>query len=87
MFAAHGVLPPEITGPDEDGDGIHDEADNCPLVFNPIQEDANNDCTGDACSVVVFVPALSPRGLIALGLLLLGAIYVTIRRLNPSAPA
>lgn len=34
---------------DRDGDGIPDEADNCPVVFNPDQEDADGDCVGDVC--------------------------------------
>lgn len=35
--------------PDADGDGIPDATDNCPLVFNPEQEDSNQDGVGDAC--------------------------------------
>ncbi len=34
---------------DTDGDGIVDLNDNCPLVFNPLQEDADLDGLGDAC--------------------------------------
>jgi hypothetical protein len=34
---------------DNDGDDICNELDNCPLVFNPNQEDMNNDGIGDAC--------------------------------------
>jgi hypothetical protein len=43
-------------GADPDGDGIPNGADNCPIVFNPIeppateQADVNNDNVGDACS-------------------------------------
>ena len=39
----------EIHG-DYDGDGIDDDRDNCPLVFNPAQEDRDLDGIGDACS-------------------------------------
>ena len=34
---------------DNDDDEICNELDNCPLVFNPNQEDMNNDGIGDAC--------------------------------------
>ena len=34
---------------DADSDGISDEADNCDLVPNPLQEDANRDGVGDDC--------------------------------------
>lgn len=34
---------------DSDGDGVPDDIDNCPLVFNPDQEDRNGDAVGDAC--------------------------------------
>jgi hypothetical protein len=40
------------TGPDSDGDGVVDAADNCPNVYNPGQEDANHDGIGDACCCV-----------------------------------
>jgi hypothetical protein len=34
---------------DKDGDGIPDGMDNCPLIFNPGQEDFDLDTTGNAC--------------------------------------
>ncbi len=46
------------TSLDQDGDGIANEKDNCPNVFNPIrpldkglQADADNDGSGDACDI------------------------------------
>jgi len=38
--------------PDSDADGINDGADNCPLVYNPLQEDANSDGIGDSCCCI-----------------------------------
>ncbi|HMQ14774.1 MAG TPA: hypothetical protein PKC49_02265 [Phycisphaerae bacterium] len=34
---------------DADGDGLCDDADNCPHAFNPDQADADGDGVGDAC--------------------------------------
>ena len=34
---------------DNDTDGVCNEIDNCPLVYNPDQEDLNNDGIGDIC--------------------------------------
>ena len=34
---------------DDDGDGVGDETDNCPLVVNPDQTDSDLDGKGDAC--------------------------------------
>ena len=36
---------------DDDGDGITDVLDNCPLNANPQQSDADADGSGDACDV------------------------------------
>ena len=34
---------------DSDNDGISDDIDNCPDIYNPDQEDSNGDGVGDAC--------------------------------------
>lgn len=50
------LVPPTMTEnlnappPDSDGDGVLDEADNCPGAANPGQTDTNNDGYGDACA-------------------------------------
>jgi hypothetical protein len=42
-------LPIDIAIADFDGDGIPDETDNCPNIYNPNQEDLDNDGIGDVC--------------------------------------
>gem|GEM_PF-5763416 len=49
QLAAHGVLPAQHPPPDTDGDGIPDDADNCPGLFNPRQQDTDHDGVGDVC--------------------------------------
>jgi hypothetical protein len=38
-----------VSAADRDNDGIPDDADNCPDISNPGQEDSDNDSFGDAC--------------------------------------
>ncbi len=40
---------PCLVLPDADGDGIPDTDDNCPIDWNPMQEDVDNDGIGNAC--------------------------------------
>jgi hypothetical protein len=51
-------------GPDFDLDGIGDAADNCPVVPNPDQADADADGSGDACAFALgdVAPSGSPDG-------------------------
>jgi parallel beta-helix repeat protein len=42
-------------GVDSDGDGIPDNVDNCPNVYNPDQENSDTDSFGDACDICWFV--------------------------------
>lgn len=50
------------TGPDADSDGIPDDTDNCPDVFNPDQIDGDNDGIGDSCDVCTGYPDLVIHG-------------------------
>jgi gliding motility-associated-like protein len=49
---------------DDDNDGVLDVFDNCPLTYNPFQEDRDNDGQGDACDVIEVnvVEAITPNG-------------------------
>ena len=38
-----------FAGSDEDGDGLYDDVDNCPLIANLNQKDSELDGVGDAC--------------------------------------
>lgn len=43
------------TIPDADGDGVHDNDDNCPLAYNPDQENNDGDDLGDSCDNCILV--------------------------------
>jgi hypothetical protein len=59
---------PSINDPnaDDDGDGIPNGSDNCPLVFNPGQQDLDGDGVGDLCdnetNKVLVVPVAQGGG-------------------------
>ena len=48
---------------DRDVDGIVDACDNCPLKYNPGQEDRNLDAVGDICDPTATAPAIPPVGM------------------------
>jgi len=39
----------DVVDPDDDGDGIKDSVDNCPLISNPSQANKDKDNLGDSC--------------------------------------
>jgi hypothetical protein len=54
-------IPPD-PNKDTDEDGVIDSEDNCPLVFNPEQEDADVNGYGDACDDAMFIsPCCGPE--------------------------
>lgn len=53
------VLVSSVGLADQDGDGVHDEHDNCPTVANTGQEDANGNGVGDHCEAAPHV-SLAP---------------------------
>ena len=55
---------------DSDGDGIANLVDNCPLAYNPLQEDSVGNGVGDACRTSVPTPAVPPYALLLLGFLI-----------------
>ncbi len=59
----------QITDADKDGDGIPNEQDDCPTIFNAVrpmdggrQADADNDGIGDACDPCPFTPGAECSG-------------------------
>jgi hypothetical protein len=41
------ICPADL--PDEDGDGVPDDQDNCPTIYNPNQTNSDTDSLGDVC--------------------------------------
>jgi hypothetical protein len=51
QFRDIGAAPAEARDDDRDGDGIPNDADNCPDIFNPNQTDRDGDGIGDVCQL------------------------------------
>jgi len=52
IYSETGRIVPCYSGlapPDNDGDAVPDDIDNCPLIYNPGQENLDGDIYGDAC--------------------------------------
>jgi len=56
LCAANDETCPVFSKDDWDGDGIPNEIDNCPWVYNPDQLDSDGDGKGDACDPCPFFP-------------------------------
>lgn len=68
----------QIDGPtDTDGDGIYNEADNCPRIANPNQEDQDGNGMGDVCDYPPAVLQINANGILtgATGINVNGKLY------------
>ncbi len=60
MSQVYGGVSVIMIGPDSDGDGVIDDCDNCPSVYNPDQADTDGDGIGDACEPSVVTLDIKP---------------------------
>jgi hypothetical protein len=56
------VMSDTVYAGDDDGDGVPNPRDNCVMMANPTQADANGDNIGDACEVTPIVDCVEDLG-------------------------
>ncbi len=64
---SNGLVILRVAWEDIDGDGVPNDSDNCPSVWNPDQADSNADGIGDACETRVITAWRSVRSHSGLG--------------------
>jgi hypothetical protein len=76
-FGDYTIMAVTLAQKDADGDRIYDDVDNCREVYNPLQEDANFNGTGDLCE---FTETLQIVSLASLTQPLASSpVYLTVR--------
>ena len=58
QIVASETCPLNQPATDFDLDGVPDDSDNCPIMFNPDQADSDGDGLGDACDIDFLLPPL-----------------------------
>ena len=87
IYPASATSPttPTPAAPDEDGDGVPDDLDNCPQTPNPTQADGDGDASGDACDNCIALPNPDQSPEDACGLLILRKMSISLGRNGPAS--
>ncbi len=76
-------LNTQFVSADSDGDGIPDDSDNCPFVYNPGQFDWDGDGVGDACQYICGDVDLDGEISIGDAVMLVRIIFIYTDELGP----